>query len=346
MIGHTFVGLATAMATRPPVRRRATSALWTPIVVGLAYLPDIVHQAGLLIGVADLRVVTHSILFAVVASVPLSWSLVKIAAIRPRGGYLISVLSILGHDALDLLQATDRRPLWPLSGQPIGLELNLIPVNSYQEAAVFGGMFCLFAVSWRLARHGRRHTSVTRRTDPRRDADPPVASAHYVASGRDRSAHGAASVWIGRVLVALVVVAASVTHYLRSVRQLDLERARGLVVDRDFQDALATIDRADHWPSTAHPGRLDYLRAEAYLGLGDRRLAERYYRRSVEANPSYFWALADLVVFYASSPGPPEARRRRMSPYLVRLQARFADHRALPRILAKIQRRIEHGERN
>jgi hypothetical protein len=75
VLGHTFVGLAIAVSTRPFARRHpkppgtgATSELWLPAVVTLAYLPDIVAQLGVLAGWSESRLLGHSALFAVAVS--------------------------------------------------------------------------------------------------------------------------------------------------------------------------------------------------------------------------------------------------------------------------------------
>jgi hypothetical protein len=39
----------------------------------------------------------------------------------------------------------------------------------------------------------------------------------------------------------------------------------------------------------------------------------KHYLRAYQADPSYFWTVADLAVFYASSDEPLEVRRRRVA---------------------------------
>lgn len=82
------------------------------------------------------------------------------------------------------------------------------------------------------------------------------------------------------------------------------------------------------------------MRAEAYAGMGDRRRAEVYYLRAYRADRMYFWAVADLALFYASSDAPEAERRRLAAPYLSRLRSEFAGHPALPEILARVQRKL------
>jgi hypothetical protein len=107
-----------------------------------------------------------------------------------------------------------------------------------------------------------------------------------------------------------------------------------------YQAALEVLARAEPWPSTTKPGRIDYVRAEAYAGMGDRRRAETYYLRAYRADPTYFWTVADLALFYASSGGPVAERRRLVAPYLNRLRSEFVGHPALPEILARVERKL------
>jgi hypothetical protein len=55
-----------------------------------------------------------------------------------------ALVSLLVHDVLDLAQATDRGPWWPLSDRPVGFDVGLIPTGLLREAAVFGGLLLAF----------------------------------------------------------------------------------------------------------------------------------------------------------------------------------------------------------
>ena len=46
VLGHAFVGIATAMTVRPSRRAALAAAVWMPALVALAYLPDIACQAA------------------------------------------------------------------------------------------------------------------------------------------------------------------------------------------------------------------------------------------------------------------------------------------------------------
>jgi hypothetical protein len=188
-----------------------------------------------------------------------------------------------------------------------------------REAALFGGLLVGFFALRYLA-----HRWVGRRT----------------VSETGESTEPAWIVWLGRAFIGAVVVAAVVTHSLRDAREAQLETARDLVGHGQFQAGLEALARAEPWPSSSKPGRIDYVRAEAYAGMGDRRHAEAHYLRAYQADRTYFWTVADLALFYASSDESLAERRRLAAPYLSRLRAVFAGHPALPHILSRVQRKL------
>lgn len=365
VIGHAFVGLGTAMCCRPgggsvgvsgrggaiqtvdrPGSVRAADrtgvvrvadrlGLWTPCLVGLAYLPDIAGELSRACGWAEGRVVTHSVLAAVLVSPVVGWCLSRLFAIGPGGAFAVSLVSILLHDGLDVLQATDRRPWWPVSDRPVGLGVDLLPANSLQELLLFGGLLALLVGCRWLIGWARR----------RRASRLPTGEVVH-SPGEDRGTGGGVGqrgVWLGWVLSAGILLSASVTHYLRGVRERRQEEVRALLERGDFPAALHVIDAARRWPSTAKPGRLDYAEAECFVGIGDRRRAEACYLRSLRQEPSYFWAVADLATLYASGDEPVAQRRRRVAPWARRLRTEFSGHAELERVLAKIAAALGDG---
>jgi membrane-bound metal-dependent hydrolase YbcI (DUF457 family) len=327
VLGHTFVGLAIGVSTRPSARGPsqppvigAASALWLPAVVVLAYLPDIVAQLGLIAGWSDSRLLGHSVLFAVAVSPAVAAVLVRLAGVSFTRALVTTLVSLLAHDVLDLAQATDRAPWWPLSDRPIGVDLGLIPTGLLREAAVFGGLLVTFLAIRHLSHRWAGQRAVNRAIR--------VAGPAWYA-------------WLGRAFIVAVVVAAVVTHSLRDAREAQLETASNLIEQRQYQAGLEALARAEPWPSTTKPGRIDYARAEAYAGMGDRQRAEIYYLRAYRADRMYFWAVADLALFYASSDEPVAERRRLAAPYLSRLRSEFAGHPALPPILERVKRKLE-----
>jgi len=199
----------------------------------------------------------------------------------------------------------------------MSLDLAAIPTDFLHETAVFGGLLVAFL--------GLRYAA--QRWTGQKAIDPPV-------SGYRRR------LWLGRGFIVAVVFAAAATHSLRDRREAQLETGRALVEQRAYPAALEVLVRAERWPSTVNPGRIDYVRAEAYAGMGDRHRAEAHYLRAYAADPMYFWTVADLAVFYASSSGSVTERRRLIAPYLSRLQTEFARDPALPEILARVEGKL------
>lgn len=265
VIGHAFVGMATAISTRPRAARPLGAALWTPLVVTLAYLPDIVSQVGTLLGLTEIRVASQSLLAAAVAAPPIAWGLSRLTGATLRRALAVVLASVLLHDALDMLQATDRRPFWPLSNRPLGGGLGVVPSGALPELLLFGGGFCLFAAIRALFQRRRRRASDDGR--PREQTRSPAA--------------------LGGVAATLIILlAAAGTHYFRHIREQQRAEVGRLIHQGRFAEALELANRAGRWPSTARPGRIDYAKAEAHAGLGDRESAERCFLRSVRADPT------------------------------------------------------------
>ncbi len=327
VLGHAFVGLAFGISTQPSAvghqnatGTRQASALWLPVLVTLAYLPDIVGQSGLMAGWSEARLLGHSVLFAVAVSPAIAAALMRLASPSFSRAYLIALASLLVHDVLDLAQATDRAPLWPWSNRPVAVDLALIPSDVPHEAAVFGDLFLAFLAVRRL---------VQRRAGRRR----PCPSIRGLPPSR--------GTWLGCAFILAVVLGAAVlTHSLRDAREADLEQRRALIARHAYARALETLARADRWPSAAKAGRVDYLRGEAYAGLGDRRRAEACYLMASRADPKYFSAIADLALLHASSDQSVTERRRLVAPYVSRLRSDFSRHPALPAVLARLQSRL------
>jgi hypothetical protein len=324
VLGHAFAGFAIGVSTTPSARGHSEPpgiwVLWLPAVVTLAYLPDIMAQLCLLAGWSDGRLLGHSVMFAVAASPAIAAVLMRLAGVSFVRAFVTALVSLVVHDVLDLAQATDRAPWWPLSNRPIGFDLGLIPSDLLGEATVFGGLLLAFLA----LRHAAKRWAGQNAVDP-------------VIPGEGRSRW----VWLGWAFIAAVVLAAVVTHSLRDARDSQLETGRALVEERAYQAGLEALARAEPWPSTTKPGRIDYVRAEAYAGMGDRQRAEAYYLRAYRADPTYFWVVADLALFYASAGEPLAERRRLVAPYLSRLRSEFAGYPVLPQILARVERKLE-----
>jgi membrane-bound metal-dependent hydrolase YbcI (DUF457 family) len=281
------------------------------VVIAAAYFPDAFAQIGLLAGWADASRAGHSLLLALVATPAVAAAVAAAGGLSYARGLLVAGVTLGLHDLFDILQSTDRQPLWPFSDRPVAPR-PLLPESSLGEAVVFGALF--LAYLW-VARVRRR----------------PVLAGPAPA-GR--------LAWAGRIGTAALLALAVVTHGLRGRRERQLEAARASIERGEESAGLALLADAARWPSTAKAGRVDYLRAEAHAARGERALAEQHYLRSRRADPAYFWSLADLALFYARGPEPVEERRRRVLPLLERLRADHPRHAALPRVLAQAERAL------
>ena len=307
VVGHAIAGLTLAAVVDPP--RAGTSSLplgvWALLLVALAYLPDIAVQAGVLAGVRSLTIVSHSLLFALAVSAALALPLARLLRTGAAAAFVLVLASLLLHDAMDMLQSPGRMPFWP-----IRLRVDAgrwIPSRLPDEIlACLPPLLVAVTVRWRR---------LWPRTSLRRDG-----AALAAAAG--------------------IVILAATVNQTRGQRQRDYRQARQLAESGQYRAALEACARADRWPSTAQPGRIDYIRAVAWLGLGDRARAEQFYLRSYDAEDGYIWAVADLALFYADSTAPIEERRAQAGHWLTILRTDFPRHRALPRLVERVERRL------
>lgn len=314
VLGHAVVGFATALYTQaalpPPPdarRQRAGATFWTPALVGMAFLPDIVAQVLHAAGVGAASRLTHSVGFAIACAVPAGLLIMRLRRVPFLSATAIALASIALHVALDLLQGTDRAVLWPFSSRRLNLGVSVVPTSLLGEALLFGAIFAA----------GMTVPAMRARFRPTRAALLPS------------------------IAVALVLAVALATHVMRDLRESQLRAAQRLIEQRqDFRQGLAMLERAESWPSPAKPGRIDYLRGEAYERLGARDTAEHWYLRSYAADPSYFWVVSDLALFYASGPEPASVRRQAVAPYVRQLTGQFRRRRETPRVLDSIERRL------
>ena len=324
VVGHAFVGLATAVQFEPAARRdgRPLAPLavagWAPAVVALSYLPDVVTQVGSTAGWTHAGLFGHSAAVAVAGGALVGALWARASGISARRLVTISIGAMLGHDLLDLLQSTDRAPFWPWWNRIITTGASLLPTGIAADALLFAILFALF-VAWRTATGRSLGSLIT----------PPAGSL------------GRATVWMFRGAAAALIVAAVVAHAVREGLERQLETAERLVSRGRFVEALHAADLADGgWISSIKPGRVDVVRAEAYEGLGDSARAEALYLTAYQKDPTNFWAAVDLVEHFASCDRPLAERRRLAQPYLEELRSAFATHRDLPAILSRIDKKL------
>ncbi len=331
VLGHAFVGLATAMVTRPrptgrsePVSRAIVPELWGFIAVVLAYAPDICSQALRAVGSSEAPRICHSLLFAVAFPAMFAFAMRAVGAPFRRVLFL-ALFSILAHDALDIAQATDKAPFWPFSDRTIALPGADIPSGLFGETLIFGGLFLLFL----LGRMSLRRSAGSARPA---QAEPCRPSRRLAA--------------LNTALVASIVLLAAATLSLRDVRERQLESSRALIESGRYADGLKVLEASELWPSPAKPGRTDYLRGIALLGLGDRDRAESYLLKAYRADPAYLWVVIDLAMFYAESPLPLAARRDLAAPYLEALRRDFAGRKPAADAARRIDALLSGADRS
>jgi hypothetical protein len=330
VLGHAFVGLTTAVYTRPVVRRRAGAALWTPLLVGLAYLPDIVSQLCDLAGLGRFRTATHSLLFAAAASILLAGPVAGLAGVRLVVALGLVLFSILTHDGLDLFQDPGGYPFWPFSSRCIDLSDHPFGTGLRQEVLWIGGTCAALILACMLVRLVLRGRGGAAR--------PPGGAGQGTATPTSANRRGL--VWFGYALTAVILVLAAGTHYLCNLRARQLAAAKALVRKGRAAEAFALLDEAEHWPHAGCLGYVDFARADAYRVMGDKLRAEHYYLSSLRKCPDQYWALAELAMLYTTFPEPLEQRRRRVEPVLERLRSGYSGRRDLPGLIARIEQKL------
>jgi hypothetical protein len=308
ILGHALAGLAVASWGEGSghIIRPQPFGQRVLLLAALAYIPDITAQLGVLAGFRDASLVGHSLMYAAVISVLLAPLVARAAGLPFRHAAALIAFSIVLHDAMDILQSPRRMPLWPL---PIIVDVGrwIAPTLQGELLACLPLLGAAVAFQWR--KRGFH-------TPTRRD-------------------------WASLSLVATIVVVGTAASEVRDRRERALIRARALAEAGQFKEALEACATADAWPYPTAPGRVDYVRAMAWWGLGREDLAEQLYLRSYAADPDYIWAVADLAALYASSDETVDERKRKAARWLMILQERFRDDPALPRLIARVERAFQ-----
>ncbi len=313
LVGHAFVGVATAWSLPPKVKAQEADqepGTWLSALVGLAYLPDIVGHGAALVGLGDWRVVSHSVVFAVVATAVLAPLLARGFEVSPGRAAAIVSGSVLGHDLLDFLPGSDHVLGWPLLDHRLGFRLTVIPENAIGEAVVFASAFLVFLT----ARIWFGKTTLF--------------------GGWRRGA------WRGGAIAGLILVAAVVSHASKAMRDREVDAAEDLLRRHDYTEALARLDRLRFWPTVRGSSEVERLTARALIGIGDRAGAEERLLAAERREPGDYRTVVDLALFYASSNDSPTERRQKVAPYLTRLQHEFARRRGVGRALDQIAERL------
>lgn len=327
VLGHGLVGLALGVWTQPSAYggtpgtpSHARSVWWTPLIIGVSYGPDICSQLTLVVTGVDVRQITHALPCALVMALVGMRMFAQLTNTSPWRTFVCTLTALILHNLLDLLQATDRMLWWPFSRHLIGSTEPLFLLDPMQETVVFGSVSLVAVIAHALLRRTRRHGMPT---DAQRKPYLPLFR------------------WLNVATISTMLLAAMMTQHFRQVREDQLEEARIYSQEKGaYRRALALLDMAEQWPSTARPGRIDYLRGWTYDQLGDRHRAEEGYLRSDQADPMYFWNLADLAAFYAAGPEQRSVRAERVAKYLQRLEDDFANHPNFTEEIGKIKQRL------
>jgi len=320
VVGHAFVGLATAMQFGPaPVRdagepTATVSGWWAPAVVVASYFPDIITQIGGAFGLPQANAYGHSLGMAALGGLALGGVWSSAAGTPLVRAVVIASGSILGHDLLDLIQAAD----WPWPGRFVETRFYGLSGRIVSEAIWSALLFAVF-LAWRVGT-GRSRT--------------PAAPKTFTTFALTRLMPSA--------IVTLILLAAVGTYVLRGRHERQLNTARVLIDRGSYVEALEMAERADAWPRGNRPGRIDMLRGEAHQRLGHSEIAETLFLRAYEQDPENFWALADLAEHYALSARPEQRSLARVR--ADELRRRFPRHPRLQSVLDGIERELSRGD--
>jgi hypothetical protein len=269
VIGHALVGIITAQEFEPGSRRNpralgpVAQALWMPALVSLAYVPDVVTQLGLWLGLGSAKAFGHSMLVGLPIGLLIGVGWARLSRGSPRIPATLAVALIQIHNLMDLLQANDRQPFWPLSLRTIDAGSLALPDQLSAELLVFGLPYAAYEARRLFSRRAAPAGDVSR-------------TAPWIA-------------WASRVLVGALLLSAVTIQVMRGRRQDQMDVAEQLLRSKRFVEALEAIDVADAWPAAGGAGA-DILRGEAYKGLGNSARAELLYQRAYRNEPDNFWA--------------------------------------------------------
>ena len=320
LLGHAFTGMATALVLKHDTAATAVDSahpsipfLTTSLVV-LSYLPDIISQCGLLYGWHDARQLGHSVLFALLIGPAAGLILQQQTTCTRNQCFLIATATILLHDLLDILQSTDRQPLWPFATSPVGADITIIPTDPTREALLFAAFYCcVFLV------HHHRH----KKHPPKKINNHATSSPYYKL--------------FDKIFIGIIICTALTTYHLRIQRIQEFQQALPYLRRHEYTSLLQMLDKVDRWPRVAKPGRIDYLRGVACMQQHHMKAAEKYLRQSYRQDPNFFWCIADLALLYARSDRPQDARVALTQPYLRTLRKNFFQHPDYQNYMDKIQ---------
>ena len=323
LLGHAFTGMATALIVAPHSSHNhakslsaASAPFLTTSLVILSYLPDIVSQCCLFFDWYDGRKLGHSLLFALLISPAAGFILNHQTSFTKKQCFLLAFATILLHDLLDILQSTDRQPLWPFDSSLVGNGITIIPHDPTKEALLFGLIYCL-VLAWYLYR--RRGKKLGHNND-------------QIPAFQQK--------WSERILIGSIILIALTTYHLRIQRVRLFHQAVPFLHQQRYSELLNMLDKVDKWPRIAKPGRIDYFRGVAYWKQHRIKIAEKYLLQSYARDHNFFWCVADLALIYASSDQPQLQRASLAAPYIHQLQTQFSRHRDYSNYMKKINKHL------
>ena len=206
VFGHAFVGLGTAQHIKPQARDSIGATIWAAIVVLLNYLPDIVSQICIFIGLRGVETIAHSLSAAIVLSLIAAAVIRVLARLNFSMAFFISLCSILSHNLLDLIYAPERFFLWPFSNWRPGSDFSLPPLSLTEEILFFGS---LYFISWLMYWFwfDKRVSQPLRYNTTRQQ---------YL-------------VWLSRIMVIMIFICAGTTHYLQKIRGEQFQQAKTIM---------------------------------------------------------------------------------------------------------------------
>ena len=270
VIGHALVGLATAIQCEPRSRRDgrplspAAVALWIPAVVAVSYVPDVITQAGAIIGLERAGLIGHSLLVGIVAGAVAAGLAARASGLSLPWLMCVSIGTILGHDVLDILQATDRAP-WPWSTQTPHVGIQLLPQRLLQRAC------CSCCCSRRSRYGGSVGTILGALAGGRRQASTasPALPALPLGLAWSRVARSWPSCWRQWPL-----------HAIRGRRERRANLAGQLLRQGRYAEALARRRRRGPLAARGKPGRIDLIRGEPTRRSVNRRSRSAFFLRA------------------------------------------------------------------
>jgi len=318
LLGHALTGMTTSLLLAAAQQRRLQKEpspvsgipfLTTSLII-FSYIPDITTQLLYPLHWQDARVLAHSLIFAVVISPLLGIVFRKITDTNLKISILLILFSIILHDLLDILQSSDRQPLWPFSTIAVGSHCSIIPASPTREALFF---LTIYLLAWIVLFLSGRYP-----------AKRALFSSRRVLP------------WKAFIIVGIILSTALTCYHLRTQRIAEFKEALSCLSRHDYRRMLSFLDKADQWPGAGKPGRSNYFRGLAYLKLGDADAAEHFFLLSHRQDPDFIWSVADLAIVYASSDRSVAARIMLTRPLIAQLRKKVTSHPDLPANLKKI----------